>query len=196
MGKEKQEERWLPVVGYENFYEVSDKGRIRSLDRITRNGRGNYLKRGRIMKMVDNGNGYLKVCLKAKDKSEKKYVHRIVAEAFIENPENKHFINHLDNNPQNNVVENLEWCTPLENVLWMAKQGRNKRTDKWLEHLHEGQRKSYKAVVGENLETGETIFFENLNSVREKGFQPSCVCYCCKGTRGIKQHKGYRWSYA
>lgn len=186
-------EIWKPVAGYEGFYEVSSKGRIRSKDRTTKNGGGEFVKKGRVLKLVDNGNGYLRVELKVNNTSAKKYVHRIVAETFIENPANKPFINHLDNNPYNNAIENLEWCTPKENFLWMAMQGRNKRTDKWLKHLHEAQKETYMAVVGENIATGEKIFFEKLNEVKSMGFQPSCVCNCCKGKR--KQHKGYRWAY-
>ena len=118
MAKKKQINIWKPVAGFENFYEVSDTGQVRSKDRITRNGCCEFVKKGRLLKSVDNGNGYLRVSLKVNGTATKKYVHRIVAEAFIENPENKPFINHLDNNPYNNTVDNLEWCTPEENFRW------------------------------------------------------------------------------
>lgn len=183
----------VPVPGYEGLYEISTHGRIRSKDRTTRNGGGEYLKKGRLLHPVDNGSGYLKIQLKNGEHVTRAYIHRLVASAFLENESNKPFINHIDNNPCNNNVDNLEWCTHQENMDWMAQQGRNERTKEWLENLHKTQSESYKAVVGKNLDTGEVVRFENLNGVAKAGFQPSCVCNCCKGIR--KTHKGYVWMY-
>ena len=188
-------ERWkpVPIAGFEDLYEVSTLGKVRSRDRIMRNGSGEYLKKGIILHPVDNGSGYLKVELKDGIHKKRVYVHRLVAYAFLENKANKPFINHIDNNPYNSSVENLEWCTPQENSDWMVKQARNKRTNKWIENLHKSQSKFYKAVIGENIETGEIVRFEKLNDVVEAGFEPSCVCCCCKGKR--KTHKGFVWEY-
>lgn len=172
-------EKWKVIPEYTD-YEVSNKGKIRN-------------KKGQIIKAFDNGRGYLKLYL-WKDRTKKnEYVHRIVAMAFIPNPENKPFINHIDNNPLNNNADNLEWCTPKENSDWMISQERNKRTDTWLNNLHKSQEKQYRAVKGINIGTGEIIIFSKLNNVRKYGFEPSCVCNCCKGKR--KSHAGYRWEY-
>jgi hypothetical protein len=76
---------------------------------------------------------------------------------------------------------------------WMISQGRNKRNGIWLKHLHESQEKYYKPVIGINTKTGEELRFKCLNEVKDSGFQPSCVCDCCKGVR--KTHKGYIWEY-
>lgn len=79
---------------------------------------------GKYTKAWDNGRGYQKVSFLKKGKRVRQYVHRLVAEAFIPNPENKPFINHIDNNPKNNNSSNLEWCTQAENMNWAARQGR------------------------------------------------------------------------
>ncbi len=178
MGKTEQ---WKVIEGFD-LYEISTTGKIRNA-------------KGRILKPVDNGKGYLKFTLKQNGRNQREYVHRLVAVAFIPNPENKPFVNHIDNDPSNNCVDNLEWCTHQENMDWMNRQGRAKRTPEWLENLHKAQEETYVAIVGENILTGEKIYFSKLNDVKKAGFQPSCVCYCCKGKRGITQHKGYRWRY-
>lgn len=176
-------EQWKVIEGYDS-YEVSNTGKVRSK------------RKGSLLKLLDNGKGYYKAQLYYEGKAQKEYVHRLVASAFIPNPTNKLYVNHIDNNPSNNDVSNLEWCTHQENMEWMKKQGRNKRTQKWLEHLHLAQSKEYRAVIGKNIETGQIIRFEKLNDVKKAGFQPSCVCCCCNGTRNVTQHKGYRWEYA
>lgn len=186
--------QWKTVEGFE-LYEISNTGQIRSKDRVITNGFGTFTKKGRNLKPIDNGKGYLKINLIQNGKSKREYIHRLVAFAFIPNPENKPLINHIDNNPMNNNAINLEWCTHQENTDWMNKQGRARRTNEWLENLHKAQKETYVAVVGENIKTGEKIYFSKLNDVKKAGFQPSCVCYCCKGKRGMAQHKGYRWKY-
>lgn len=67
------------------------------------------------------GKGYLYVDLYNGNKRARKYIHRLVAETYIPNPQNKPYVNHIDGNPHNNLVENLEWCTPLENVEHASK---------------------------------------------------------------------------
>lgn len=109
------QEEWRPVVGYEKFYEVSNIGRVRSIKRNGTNGKV-------LAKILDN-DGYHIVCLMVKQRKNKK-VHRLVAEAFIPNPENKPQINHINNIRDDNNVSNLEWATALENNQHMVKQGR------------------------------------------------------------------------
>ena len=96
-----KKEYWKSVVGYEGLYMVSNWGRVKSIK----------FGKERILKPVTNSSGYLLVGL-YKNNIEKKYsVHRLVAEAFIPNPYNLPQVNHKDENKQNNVVSNLEWCT-------------------------------------------------------------------------------------
>lgn len=187
------EELWKVIPEF-NFYEVSNCGRIRCKERkVKREKSGDYIYKEHFLKPVDNGNGYFRVMLKQEGRKKKFYVHRLVAMAFISNPDNKPYINHIDNNPSNNRVENLEWCTHQENMDWMISQGRNKRNGIWLKHLHESQEKYYKPVIGINIKTGEELHFKYLNEVKNSGFQPSCVSCCCNGIH--KTHKGYIWKF-
>lgn len=100
-------EEWKPVVGYEKLFEVSSLGRVKSL------------RTGKILKAHKNRYGYLTIATKIGGRNGESVcfrVHRLVAQAFIRNPENKCEVNHIDCDKSNNKLENLEWVTPLENV--------------------------------------------------------------------------------
>jgi hypothetical protein len=107
-------EIWRPVVGYEGFYEVSNLGNVRSIDRVDSQGQ---MRHGRVRKLLLNKVGYLYVGISVNNKKANLNVHRLVAKAFIPNPDNKPQVNHIDGNKTNNVVSNLEWATISENTL-------------------------------------------------------------------------------
>lgn len=110
------EEIWKDIKGYEGKYQISNLGNVRSLydqNQFKKNSRIKILKLGE-----RNGYSVINLQNKIKPKERKSYqVHRLVAEAFIPNPENKPIINHIDENKKNNIITNLEWCTQKENVL-------------------------------------------------------------------------------
>lgn len=112
-------EEWRDVQGYEGLYQVSNLGRVRSCDRLVTNSINSNFKvkrKGKILSNIDHGNGYIYVSLTKEGKRENHYVHRLVAKAFIPNPENLPEIDHKDHNRENNIPENLEWVSHFENI--------------------------------------------------------------------------------
>lgn len=110
-------EEWRPVIGYEGLYEVSNFGRVRSLDRVVINKRGLQIRRkGQIMKASPNYLGYMTTSLSCCGKYKTPPIHRLVAKAFIPNPNNLPEVNHKDENKSNNRADNLEWCDRSYNV--------------------------------------------------------------------------------
>lgn len=114
-------EVWKDIEGYEGLYQVSSLGRVKSLDRITPKNR--YFK-GKILVNKHDSQGYQLVCLCVDGKQSYAYIHRLVAKAFIPNPENKETVNHKDENKANNCVENLEWMTMRENANYGTRNER------------------------------------------------------------------------
>lgn len=111
-------EVWKKVVGYEElaFYQVSNKGNIRSIDRMIDTVEGKRFRTGKNKKSYPNKKGYLQINVKINGVSRTFRVHRLVAYAFIENPLNKPQVNHMNCKKNDNRVENLEWCTNSENM--------------------------------------------------------------------------------
>lgn len=105
--------KWKSIKGYEGLYEVSDTGRIKSLCRITIDGK--HIKE-KIINGGEYSNGYKFVCLRKNGENRNFLVHRLVAEAFIPNSVNLPVVNHIDGNIHNNCVNNLEWCTYSYNL--------------------------------------------------------------------------------
>lgn len=115
-------EIWKPVVGYETTHEVSNLGRVRSIDRIINNnsrwGRRPERRKGKILSQAENEFGYLTVRMNVNKKYKSRLVHRLVAMAFIgPSPEGKPQVNHKDGNKHNNTIDNLEWVNNRENTL-------------------------------------------------------------------------------
>lgn len=119
-------EIWKAVIGYEDIYEVSNFGNVRSLPRMDSNG---HEWKGKTLKQAKSGKNkpYLKVNLCKEGTQKVVYVHRIVAQAFLPNPENKYDVNHIDGDKLNNKLENLEWVTRKENIKHACDNGLSPR---------------------------------------------------------------------
>lgn len=169
---QKDAERWLPVHGYEGIYEVSSVGRVRSVERVDTAGNRRQAK---ILLPTAIPKGYLKVSLwKANQRSER-YVHRLVAGAFIGNPDGLLQVNHMDGDPANNAASNLEWVSNAGNQ----------------KHARRVLMKGVRAVFGISKTDGSRIEFPSLQHAVEAGFIRANIQKCLNGER--KMHGGYKW---
>ncbi len=110
-------EEWLDVAGYEGKYQVSNFGRVRGVDRLIKSSRGGFQKlTGKVLSQSEIWNGYMTISLYGNGKEKRLLVHRLVAIAFIPNPENKATVNHIDSDRKNNRLDNLQWTTYSENT--------------------------------------------------------------------------------
>ena len=123
----RNDEVWKDIKGYEGLYQVSNLGRVKSLARKIK--LKQYIKDTpeMVMKLDLNRRGYLYVHLCKNGKYKAYRVHRLVADAFVENPEHKEQVNHIDRNVLNNKSCNLEWCTNAENMEHAKKTGFRRR---------------------------------------------------------------------
>lgn len=131
-------EMWKPVQGYENLYEVSNLGRVRK-------------KVWQEIKGGDFNGGYRRLCLHKDGKQKSVFVHRLVAEAFIPNPNGYPIINHKDECPSNNHVDNLEWCDQKHNMNWGTVNERKAQNSS-----------NRKPVMSIDKETGERTYYRSI----------------------------------
>lgn len=140
-------EKWYSICGYAGYYEISDTGIVRSIPRVINILNGGKRKlTGKIIKPRPNNCGYLEVRLSMFGMLTTKFVHILLAEIFIPNPENKKEINHIDGNKLNNSIENLEWVTHAENIKHAYKLGLCKVENKQIPVVDICTGKEFKSV--------------------------------------------------
>jgi len=174
-------ETWKPVVGFEGLYEVSSSGKVRGI------------KRGKIVSQHIHRTGYMYTVLTKNSKPHTLSVHRIVAKAFIPNPDNKREVNHKDFNKTNNNLKNLEWATTQENRDW------NLQSEKLVKKRKETLAKmTEKTRVKVNQYDLNGNFVKTWDCIRSAGktlkIDESNISTCCRGR--LKTSGGYIWRRA
>lgn len=175
-------ENWKDIKGYEGLYQVSDRGRIKSLNY-------NHTGKEKLLKPKTNRKkGYLNIALYKYGKTEYPSVHRLVAEAFIPNPDNLPQVNHKDENPTNNNVDNLEWCTAKYNLEYNNGQKRRacSRTNGKLS----------KPIAQYTFEQPCELIkvWPSMSEIeRQNGYSKSNILKCCQGK--YIQAYGFIWKY-
>lgn len=168
-------EVWKDISGYEGLYQVSDKGRVKSL----------HYGKERILKQI-NLKWYNRACLSKDGKMNLFLVHRLVAEAFLPNPNNFNLINHKDENPSNNNIENLEWCNYEYNNNYGT---RNKRISK-----SNTNGKLSKNIIQYSLDGTFIKEWSSMSQItRELGFYHGGISACCRGV--YNKAYGYIWKF-
>lgn len=186
-----EEEIWKDIPGYEGVYQASNLGRIRGVDRIDVGGRK---WKGKVLSQCVC-RGYKKVGLNYARINKQCAVHRLVALAFIPNPNGYEQINHKDENPANNMVENLEWCDYMYNRNY---GNRNKKAAASQSKRLKGRiplANMPKPVAKLSPESGEILetFVSASEAARKCGIQESKISLACRGLRNTPG--GYKWKY-
>lgn len=185
------EEVWKPVTeeGFEGFYEVSNFGRVRSVDRIVESKRGPLKYRGRLISTPLNDDGYpaFNFCYAGKNKAAR--VHQVVARAFIPNPDKLPEVNHKDEDKTNNHVTNLEWCTREYNMNYGTGLERMQKHPNQKKRFEESKR----AIVGIKIDDKSKIHFESISEADRNGFNRRNLWNALNGYDA--SHKGYVWCY-
>lgn len=177
-------EIWKTITETEGKYEISNLGRVRGVDRYARVcGGGQRFVKGRIIKPCVCTNKYLTLNASMGKNTKHLLIHRLVAQYFIPNPHNYPEVNHKDENPQNNRVDNLEWCTPKYNCNYGT---RNQRC----------MEKVIKKSVKQLSLNGDVIMIYPMiiEAERKTGVDSSQIIRVCKGQN--KTAGGYIWQYA
>ena len=176
-------ENWKSVVGYEGLYEVSDLGRVKSL----------WHGKDKILKPWKTHKGYLRVNLYKDGQRKMQFVHRLAAEAFIQNPNNLETVNHKDEDKTNNTVINLEWMSREDNNNYGT---RNKRAGEAISKANINNPMLSNKVQMFDKFTGEllAIFPSTMEANRITGIANQHISKCCRGK--LKSAGGYIWRYA
>ena len=188
-------EEWRPVVGWESYYMVSTFGRVATIRReyTTSDGRHCATKQKIRKPVIEKfpSSSYFMFTFLKDGHHYKMQVHRMVAMAFIPNPNNYPQIDHIDTNGLNNHVENLRWCTPkmnANNPITRKKILQDRQSKKGTHNL-----KNAKSVVQLSLQGEYIKTYITIREAKKDGFIKNYIIKVCKGKR--EEYKGYKWMY-
>lgn len=185
-------EIWRDVKGYEFIYAVSNTGKVKRLPYFPFNISGLHFRREHICKQHIQNSGYYVVDLYKNNKRKTKLVHRLVAEAFIPNPNNYKCVNHINSNRTDNNVTNLEWCTHSYNAKWSYATNNRKEKMHW---RRGGDNANSKSVIMKTKNNQVVKVFPSImDAERETGILNNAICQCLKCK--TKTAGGYLWEYA
>lgn len=189
------QEIWKDIKGYEELYQISNLGNVKSLKRKTLGKKhGNHYLKERILKPGKSGN-YYHVCLRKNNVNKIFYIHRLVAQTFIKNIENKNQVNHKNGKTTDNNVNNLEWVTASENQTHAYKVLKRKTNIQNFEKY----RTQRKRKINQYDKTGNFIKSWDCISDAEKFLNAKSIgkiCECCQHKNGRKSAFGFKWEYA
>jgi len=183
-------EEWRPVVGFEGLYEVSDFGRVRSVGRVVARGNNQIpiperiLKQSTLKQTERHPSVRKNVELWKNGERKRCPVSRLVCKAFVENPDNKPHVNHIDGNSENDHASNLEWVTAKENNAHAHRLGLISRES------------SRRKVRGTHHKTGEVVEFDSLTDAAKRfGVTKGAIGACIHGYGRAKRCKGFSWEF-
>lgn len=186
-------EEWKDVIGYEGLYQVSNSGKVKRFAYYNKvSSGGKQYRKEKLLVPVKHRNGYFFYGLCKDGVGKHIFAHRIVAEAFIPNPNNLPFINHKDENKENNVVSNLEWCTSQYNNTYnnIHKKRIEIRSRRHPKGVCVNSRNVYQYTL-------DGVFVKEYESTSEAaricGYSQSMIARCARGERS--KYKNYVWRY-
>jgi hypothetical protein len=186
-------EKWKNIEGYEGIYQISDLGRVRSLDRVIKNCKTFSQKKGMLLKPYVHNSGYLRAGLSKEGKMNYYMIHRLVANAFLGKPEDASLVvMHMNDIKTDNRLENLKWGTPCENSSDAYRKGltKNPSEGKFNEENHLSKPINQLAMSGHVLRRFPNSYEVN----RSLGINQGNIIQVCKGRRN--HAGGFKWAYA